>query len=113
MPQTVKNLPAVHKTPVRSLGQEDPLEEGMATHSSTLPGEFHRQRNLAAMVHGVTKSRTQPTLSLSMMTGKDKIIVSSKSVVLNLFGTRDRFRERRFVHGVGWGGRGWMVQAMM
>ena len=56
------------------------------------------------MVHGVTKSRTQPTLSLSMMTGKDKIIVSSKSVVLNLFGTRDRFRERRFVHrgGVGW-----------
>ena len=29
------------------LGWEDPLEEGMATHSSTLPGEFHGQRSLA------------------------------------------------------------------
>lgn len=50
-----------------------------------------------------------------MMPGKDKITMSSKSVVLNLFGTRDRFHGRRFVHkgGVGWGGRGWMVQAMM
>ena len=31
----VKNLPAVRETPVRSLGWEDPLEKGMATHSST------------------------------------------------------------------------------
>ena len=43
----VKNLPAMHKTQVRSLGQEDPLEKGMATHSSILPGEFHRQKSLA------------------------------------------------------------------
>ena len=34
--QTVKNLPAVQETWVRSLGQEDPLEEGMATPSSIL-----------------------------------------------------------------------------
>ena len=34
--QTVKNLPATWETQVRSLGQEDPLEEGMATHSSVL-----------------------------------------------------------------------------
>ena len=34
--QTVKNLPAVQETKVRSLGQEDPLEKGMATHSSIL-----------------------------------------------------------------------------
>ena len=34
MAQTVKNLPAVQKTRVRSLGREDPLEKGMATHSS-------------------------------------------------------------------------------
>ena len=33
---TVKNLPAMQKTWVRSLGQEDPLEKGMATHSSIL-----------------------------------------------------------------------------
>ena len=32
----VKNLPAVQETWVQSLGQEDPLEEGMATHSSIL-----------------------------------------------------------------------------
>ena len=32
----VKNLPAMQETRVRSLGQEDPLEMGMATHSSIL-----------------------------------------------------------------------------
>ena len=37
----VKNLAAVWETWVRSLGLEDPLEEGMATH---FPGEFHEQR---------------------------------------------------------------------
>ena len=34
MAQMVKNLPAIQETWVLSLGQEDPLEEGMATHSS-------------------------------------------------------------------------------
>ena len=34
--QMVKNLPAMKATRVQSLGQEDPLEEGMATHSSIL-----------------------------------------------------------------------------
>ena len=32
----VKNLSAIQETQVQSLGGEDPLEEGMATHSSTL-----------------------------------------------------------------------------
>ena len=32
---------------VRSLGQEDPLEKRMATHSNILGGEFHGQRSLA------------------------------------------------------------------
>ena len=36
MAQTVKNLPAMQETRVRFLGQEDPLEEGLATHSSIL-----------------------------------------------------------------------------
>jgi len=36
MAQMVKNLPAVQKTWVQSLGQEDPLEKGMVTHSSIL-----------------------------------------------------------------------------
>ena len=34
--QMVKNLPAVQETPVQSLGWEDPLEKGKATHSSIL-----------------------------------------------------------------------------
>ena len=34
--QMVKNLPAGQETWVQSLGQEDPLEKGMATHSSIL-----------------------------------------------------------------------------
>ena len=34
--QTVKNLPAMQETHVRSLGQEDPLEKEMATHSSVI-----------------------------------------------------------------------------
>ena len=37
--QMVKNLPAMLETWVRSLGWEDPLEEGMATHSVFLPEE--------------------------------------------------------------------------
>ena len=36
MVQTVKRLPTVRETWVRSLGQEDPLEKEMATYSSTL-----------------------------------------------------------------------------
>ena len=38
----VKNLSAVQETWVRFLGQEDALEEGMATHSSTLAWETPR-----------------------------------------------------------------------
>ena len=37
----VINLPAMQETWVPSLSQEDPLEKEMATHSSTLAGEFH------------------------------------------------------------------------
>ena len=48
MAQTVKNLPAMQETWVQSLSQEDPLEQGRATHSSILAGEPHRHRSLAA-----------------------------------------------------------------
>ena len=45
--QMVKNSPAMQETQVWSLGQEDPLEEGMVTPPVFLPGEFHGQRSLA------------------------------------------------------------------
>ena len=58
--QTVKNLPAMRETWVRSLGWEDPLEEGMATHSSILAWRNPIDRGTWwATVHGVPKSQTQ------------------------------------------------------
>ena len=54
----VKNPPAVWKTWVRSLGWEDPLEEGMATHSSILAWRIPMDRGAWwAIVHGVAKSQ--------------------------------------------------------
>ena len=40
MAQRLKSLPAMRETQVRSLGQEDPLEKEMATHSSILAWEI-------------------------------------------------------------------------
>ena len=40
MAQLVKNIPAIQETCVGSLGQEDPVEKEMATHSSVLPWEI-------------------------------------------------------------------------
>ena len=58
--QLVKNLPATWETCVGSLGGKDPLEEGMATHSSTLCLENPMNGGAwQATVHGVAKSRTQ------------------------------------------------------
>ena len=47
MAQTVKKPPAMQKTQVRSLGQEDPLKENVATTPVFFPGEFHEQKSLA------------------------------------------------------------------
>ena len=46
----------------RSLGQEDPLEEGMATHSSILAWRIPWTEKPSGLVHKVTKSRTQVKL---------------------------------------------------
>ena len=55
----VKNLPAMQETRVRSLGQEDPLEKGMATHCSTLAWRIMDRGAWRATVHGVTKIPTR------------------------------------------------------
>ena len=52
--QTVKNLLAVWETRVRSLGWEDPLEKGKATHPV-----FWLEKSMDWIVHGVSKSQTQ------------------------------------------------------
>ena len=62
MAQTVKNLPAGWETQVRSLGWEDPLEEGMATHSSILAWRIPMDRGARRVtVHEVTMSQTRPS----------------------------------------------------
>ena len=57
--QMVKNPPAMQGTWVQSLGQEGPLEKGLATHYSILALENFKDRGAwRATVHGITKSRT-------------------------------------------------------
>ena len=58
--QLVKNLSAMWKTQVGSLGWEDPLEKEMATHSSILAWRIPMDRGAWwATVHGVTESQTR------------------------------------------------------
>ena len=57
--QVVKNPPAMWDTWVQSLGWEDPMEEGKATHPSILAWRIPMDRGAWwATVHGVTKSQT-------------------------------------------------------
>ena len=55
MAQLAKNSPAMQETLVKFLGQEDPLEESMATHSSILVWNIPMDREAWwASGHGVT-----------------------------------------------------------
>ena len=49
----------MHETQVQSLGQEDPLDKEMATHSSILAWEIPWTGAWRATVHGVKKSQTR------------------------------------------------------
>ena len=57
--QLVKNLPAMQETWVRSLGWEDSLEKGAATHSSILALE----NSMDYIVHGVAKRHNRATFT--------------------------------------------------
>ena len=60
--QMVKNLSVIWETWVWSLGWEDALEEGVATHSSILAWRISMDRGAwRATVHGVAESQTQPS----------------------------------------------------
>ena len=55
----IENLPAMQDTRIQSLSREEPLEKGMATHSSILAWRIlWTEEPGGAIVHGVTKSRT-------------------------------------------------------
>ena len=76
MAQTVKHLSTTRESQVRSLGREDPLEKGMATHSSILAWEIPLERGAWwATVHGITKeSDTTQQLNNS----KTKVYTNNK-----------------------------------
>ena len=65
--QMVKYRPAMWEAGVRSLHQEDPLEKGMATHSSILAWKSHGQRSLEGhRPRGHKESDTSKRLTLSL-----------------------------------------------
>ena len=77
MIQIVKNSPAMWETWLTSLDWEDPLEEGMATHSSILAWRIPMDRGAwRATVHGVAKSWTWLS---KQACNHDEIIVLSKN----------------------------------
>ena len=53
MTQMAKNLPTMQKTQVQSLGQEDPLEKVVATHSSILAWIIPCQKSLVGYIHSM------------------------------------------------------------
>ena len=55
MAQTVKNLLTMQEVRIQSLGQEDPLEKGMATHSSILAWRIPWTEEPGGL-HGISKS---------------------------------------------------------
>ena len=58
--QLVKNLPAMQETWVRSLGQEDPLEKAMATHTSILAWRIPWTEELGRQDSSVENSQNSP-----------------------------------------------------
>ena len=77
--QLIKNLPAMREAWVWSLGWEDLLEEGMASHSSILAWRISVDRGAWwAIVHGVAQSRTQLSdyahLSLSCLICSSRVL---------------------------------------
>ena len=63
MAQRVKNLPAMRETQVQSLGQEDPLEKGMASHSSILAWEIPWIEEPGGRQSTVSQSQARLTLN--------------------------------------------------
>ena len=71
MAQTVKSLPAVQETWVRSLGQEDPLEEEMATHSSILAWKIPRMEESGGL-QSMDRKESDTTERLTKKRKKEK-----------------------------------------
>ena len=75
----VKNLPAKHKTWVRSRGWEDPPEKEITAHSSILAWEFHGQRSLAGRVRHKPLGGGEDHNVKIFGVGKDRTLDDSRS----------------------------------
>ena len=84
--QLVKNPPVMRQTWVQSLGWEDPLEKGTATHSSVLAWRIP-----LTVYHGVTKSQTQVSNFFTTFTFQGTRVQEWEGVKLSPF---QRLRER-------------------
>ena len=67
-----KNLPAVGETQAQFLGWEEPPEEGMATHSSTLGWRIPRMEAPGGLVYVVAESDTTEPLSMRAFSHQQK-----------------------------------------
>ena len=68
--QSVKNPPVIQETWIRSLGWEDPLEEGIAIHSSILAWRILIDRgDWQTAVRGVTKTKQSSEVDCSQLIG--------------------------------------------
>ena len=92
--QTVKNLPAIRETWVQSLGWEDPLEEGMASHSSILAWRIPMDRGAwQATGHGTAKNWTQLSNQAQHSTNKSYIYKLKDSLgLLLLYDFKEHFQ---------------------
>ena len=74
--QMVKNPPAMQETWAQSLGWEDPLEEGMATHSSIPAWRFLMDREAwKVTVHGATQSDTTERINTYILAGDSESLL--------------------------------------
>jgi len=92
--QIVKNLPAVQETQVRSLGEEDPLEKGMATRSS-IPAfwKSHGQRSLVDYSSwGCKESDMTKRLTLSYTFSYMRLLKLFNLLLLQFLHTRNGIR---------------------
>ena len=97
--QMVKNLPSVQESRVQSLGQEDPLEKGMANPTVFLPGIPWKD-------HGLAKSQTLVSDRRKVMTNLDSLF-KSRDITLP---TKVRLFKAMFFPVVMYGCESWTVK---